>query len=215
MDEKTAKSLLKKVVDDYDDISDEFDKTRKNKWKEFETFLPYIKDGDNLADIGCGNGRFYEFLKEYKNINYTGVDNSKSLLDKAKKAHNVSFIPGDHLRIPIKDKTQDVVVSIASLHHIPSDDYRDKAISELSRILKDKGILILTVWNLFQPKYIKYIGQNHKYDPQDAFIPWGKSGINRYYYAFKEAELERLLEEYFEIKKSYKGNNLVYICKKK
>lgn len=214
MDEKTAKILLKKVVDDYDNIADEFDITRKREWKEFEDFLPYIKDGQAIADIGCGNGRFYAFLKKsQKKVNYTGVDNSKKLLEKAKKEHKTNFIYGDLLKIPLKDKTQDIVVSIAALHHIPTEKLRKKAISNLHRILKKDGILIITVWNLHQPKYEKHIGK--KYGPQDSLIPWGKSGIERYYYAFKPEELKGLLEEKFKVIKFYKENNFVLICRKK
>lgn len=220
MDEKTVKTLLKKVVDDYDNIANEFDTTRKREWKEFEEFLPYIKDGQSIADIGCGNGRFYAFLKKSqthhginKKINYTGVDNSKKLLEIAKKEHKTNFIYGDLLKIPLEDKTQDIVVSIAALHHIPTEKLRKKAISNLHKILKKDGTLIITVWNLHQPKYKKYIGKN--FGPQDSLIPWGKSGIERYYYAFKPDELKGLLKEKFEVIKFYKGNNFVFICRKK
>ena len=63
MNKETAKKILKKVAKDYEAISEEFDKSRKTKWEEFELFTPYIKDGDFLVDLGCGNGRFYDFIK--------------------------------------------------------------------------------------------------------------------------------------------------------
>jgi hypothetical protein len=91
------------------------------------------------------------------------------------------------------------------------------------RILKEKGTLIITVWNLFQPKYKKYIWKSRlrhilsfgKYDSRDTFIPWGKTGVNRYYYAFKPKEFIKLVDNKFEIIKEIKGNNLIYICRKK
>ncbi|MDP2642647.1 MAG: class I SAM-dependent methyltransferase [Candidatus Peregrinibacteria bacterium] len=223
MREKTAISLLKKVKKDYTEISEEFDKTRKTKWEEFDNFLKYIKDKNIVADVGCGNGRFYEFLKKHKTTKYIGIDNNKKLLEKAKKEKNAKFIKGDLLKIPLKKESVNVVLEIASLHHIPSKKLREKAIKEVNRVLKKNGIFIVSVWNLFQPKYKKYIKKAFlrailtlgKYDFRDTFIPWAKKA-ERYYYAFKEKELKRLLEtNNFEIIEQGKNNNIVFICKKK
>ena len=209
MNQKTAKNLLEKIIADYNDISEDFDKTRKNEWKEFEQFLEFIQRNQTIADLGCGNGRFYKFLKKSKlNIDYVGVDNNTSLLEKAQKSFpNVKFVKGDLLTLPIQDNHIDTAIAIASLHHIPSTKLREKAISEMFRILKKDGILIITVWNLFQSKYKKYIWKSRlrhilsfgKYDWHDTFIPWGHSGVKRYYYAFKQKELRKLLKKNFEI----------------
>jgi ubiquinone/menaquinone biosynthesis C-methylase UbiE len=216
MNETAAKKLLKKVVDDYDSIADSFDRTRKNQWKEFEIFLPFIKNGANFADIGCGNGRLLKFLEKHKKLNYVGIDNSSNLLDKAKLENpDANFLLGDMLGIPLDDNSQDIIGSIAAFHHIPSKELRIKAINEFARVMKDKAILLLTVWNLFQKKYEGFIGKNQDYGDQDSFIPWGKSGVDRYYYAFKLDEIKKLLSEKFDIIQYHKGNNFVFVCRKK
>lgn len=227
MNQKTAKKLLQKVVEDYNKISEDFDKTRKSDWKEFELFLDYIKNGQFVADLGCGNGRFYKFISKHREIKYLGIDNNEKLLEKArkdfKKDEKEEFVKGDLISLPLDNEMVDIAVSIASLHHIPSTDFRNKSIQEIHRILKKEGILILTVWNLFQPKYKKYIWKSRlryilsfgKYDTRDTFIPWGKSGVKRYYYAFTAKELKALLKPHFEIIKEQHENNFVFICKKK
>lgn len=225
MKEKTAKKIMKGLVETYDAISSEFDQTRKSDWKEFKQFLKYIKKDSTLADIGCGNGRFLEFLKTSKlNTKYTGIDRSKELLKKARKQNpNANFIEGDLLDLPLPNGKTDMAVLIASLHHIPSKKLRTKAIHELQRILKKDGIAIVTTWNLFQPKYKKYIWHSRirsilslgKYDLRDTFIPWGKEKKQRYYYAFTQKELRNLLKKDFQIIEESKGNNIVMICKKK
>lgn len=217
MKQETAKKVLKKVVADYDNIADEFNQTRQHGWKEFETFLPHIKDGDHLADLGCGNGRLQDFLNKHRKLKYTGIDNSKELLKHAKG----NFVQGDLLEIPLKDQSQDVATAIASFHHIPSKELRKKSLKEIARIIKKDGKLIITVWNLFQARYKKYIWKSRikslfsDYDSRDTMIPWGKSGVNRYYYAFKPAEIRQLLEVHFEIIEEHIGNNITLICKKK
>ena len=75
MRRKTAKDILKNVKKTYSTIAEDFSGTRKMDWAEFELILPYISDGDKVADIGCGNGRFYKFINSKKKIKYIGIDN--------------------------------------------------------------------------------------------------------------------------------------------
>lgn len=225
MQKNTAQQLLKKVQQDYNTIAKEFDQTRQHAWKEFEHFKPFIKSGQKIADIGCGNGRLYAHLKNNNKIEYIGIDNSEELLKQAKKQNpEANFQYGDLTNIPIKDNSIDTVTAIASFHHLPTIDLRKKSLSEFSRILKEKGTLIISVWNLFQPKYKKYIWQARfksiislgKYSNRDTFIPWSKSGIMRYYYAFTPKELKQLIENNgFQVLQTEIGNNILYICQKK
>ena len=226
MNTKTAKEILKKVKKDYNQISDSFDETRKYSWKEFELALPYLKKAEKVIDLGCGNGRFYKYIEDKKvKCKYFGLDNSEELIKKAKtNFKNAKFKLVDILKISQINESFDFAASIASIHHIPSKELRKKAIIEIGRILEKSGTLFITAWNLFQPKYKKYIWQSRfrhiysfgKYDWHDTFIPWGKSGIKRYYYAFKKKELRKLLSENgFKILEEQTGNNFVFICTKK
>ena len=244
MKDSTARELLEKVKDDYDNIANEFDQTRQHDWKEFNLFLKYINDDDKIADLGCGNGRFYEFLRKNRKIReplkntgsqqnsqkllrYTGIDNNKKLLNMAKSKlksdKNAKFLEGDLLKTGLEKSSIDMVAAIASFHHLPGKEIRKKSLLEINRILKNKGKLIISVWNLFQTKYKKFIWKARirrilslgKYDWRDTFIPWGKSGTKRYYYAFKANELEKLLKENgFKIIEKFSANNLVFICEK-
>ncbi len=226
MDRETAKSIVEKVSKDYDSISTEFHQTRQHSWPEFNQILPYLKNHQKILDIGCGNGRFLKFLKEEKiDSDYKGVDISPKLLEQAKKSLGESmFLEGSFLKLPVETNSKDLVVSIAAFHHLPSKEYRQKALQEIRRVLSENGLLFITVWNLFQPKYKKYIWQSRirhiyslgKYDSRDTFIPWSKSGIKRYYYAFTSKEIKTLLQKNgFEIIEEKSGHNLTFVCRKK
>lgn len=228
MKEQTTKQLLTKVINDYDAIAGEFSNTRQSRWKEFKIFLKYMKNSQRIADLGCGNGRFYDFLKQNRKIKYTGIDNSKNLLNlakiKFKNDSNCQFLEGDLLKTGLKTNSANTVTAIASFHHLPGKITREKSLREIQRILKKNGIFMVSVWNLFQPKYKKYVWKARlkhilslgKYDWRDTLIPWGKSGVKRYYYAFKPAELQKLLEENnFKVLEKIIDNNLVFICRKK
>jgi SAM-dependent methyltransferase len=235
MKPKTAKEILNNVKESYTKIADEFDLTRKRPWPEFKYFKEYINENDTVLDIGCGNGRLYEFLKDISNIKYIGIDNNTELIRLAQKNYpSANFLVGNLLDLPVKAKA-DVALSVASLHHIPSSSLRKKSIQEIHEKLKSDGVLEIIVWNLFQNRYIKYILKSlfkfiihlGKYDWNDTFIPWGNSGVLRYYHAFTPRELKKLLKrnnfsiiDMFYSKKGEKTGffnsyNICVICRKK
>lgn len=159
---------------------------------------------------GCGNGRYFPFFKE-KKVNYFGIDNSKELIKIAKeKFPEAKLEKGDALNLPFVDNFFDKVYSIALLHHLPSKEFRLQFLSEVKRVLKPQGLVVLTVWKfwtiesyLLILKYtiLKLIGRS-KLDWKDFFEPWGKK-VKRYYHWFSEKEMVDLLKKSgFKVKRS-------------
>lgn len=216
MKTKTVHALLQKVKNDYSQIAENFSATRNDSWKEFENFKKYLKKGQTVIDMGCGNGRLRSSL--LNKIKYIGVDNNQTLLREAKKrSPSEQFIKGDLLKIPLKNEIADVTFCIATLHHIPSLKLRKKAVSELKRITKKNGLVIITTWNLWQKKYWKSFLKAifHQYEWNDVFIPWANT-VKRYYHAFTTRELKKLLASEFQIIEFFKsGHNFCAICRKK
>ncbi len=232
MKQKTAKQLLEKVEADYKKIALDFSKTRKWLWPEFNFFKKYIKKNQTVIDFGCGNGRLYEF---FDNVNYIGIDNNKKFIEIAQKNYpSTKFVFGNLIDFNSTYQA-DLIFSIAAFHHIPSNTLRKKSIQVFNKNLNNDGIVILTVWNLFQISYIKYVFKSilrfiikfGKYDWNDTFIPWGKTGVYRYYHAFTPWELKKLFKnngfdiiEMFYTRKSKKVNflqshNICLVCRKK
>ncbi|MBD3156445.1 methyltransferase domain-containing protein, partial [Candidatus Peregrinibacteria bacterium] len=119
MNKNTAKKLLKKVHEDYTHIASEFSQTRQRPWQDFSLFKPYITPGNTIADVGCGNGRLYGFLRDIPDITYTGIDNNEALIKLAQKNYSSThFLVADLLKLP-RGVKYDLLFSIASLHHIP------------------------------------------------------------------------------------------------
>ena len=202
MDKDYAQYLLEKTTQDYNLIADDFSRTRWNIWAEFSIFRDFVKDGDRVLDVGCGNGRLLELFKD-KIINYAGIDVSEKLIDLAKKKYpENNFLVADNLNLPFPENNFDKVFSIAVLHTIPSKGLREKAISELKRVLKPGGFLILTAWDmwrkdafltLFKYAFLKLAGRS-QLDFGDALIPWADK-TKRYYHFFTKKELIALVEK--------------------
>ncbi|MEK7104199.1 MAG: methyltransferase domain-containing protein [Patescibacteria group bacterium] len=227
-----AVHILNKVRDDYNYIAPDFSSTRVNVWPEIAVLFDYIKKSDKVLDLGCGNGRFVDIIKE-KGGEYFGTDVSENLINIAKENYpHESFQTTESLKLPFSDNCFDIIYSIAVLHHIPSKDFRLEFLQEAKRVLKLGGLFVLTVWKpkdkqerFLKAKFLlkKIFGLARGLDFGDVVEPWfGNNKGERYFHCFIEAELTKLLRQTgFEILKSgiiknEKGNreNLYIIAKK-
>jgi ubiquinone/menaquinone biosynthesis C-methylase UbiE len=71
---KDTNEIIHKTREDYNRIAKYFDSTRNNVG-ELEIFKKFVKNGQNILDWGCGNGRLVYLLKD-KKVNYFGTDQS-------------------------------------------------------------------------------------------------------------------------------------------
>ncbi len=210
----------------YNTISSEFNVTRQTLWPELLEFKKYLKDGQKILDLGCGNGRLISLLKEFQ-IEYVGTDISESLLNYAKKQDfgkitKYEFIEDDMLNLDFKENDFDIIFIIASFHHLKLRKDRIKMLIKIEKWLKKDGIIIMTNWNLFQKKYLKHIFNLKKKSWNDFSIPWKNKDrhiiVNRFYHGFTLKELEKLLEktEFNIIKNSYSDlrKNIITIASK-
>jgi len=199
-----VKKITSQVKASYSAIASEFNETRKQQWPEFEHFLSYVNEHSKVLDLGCGNGRLYELLKERK-VDYLGLDHNTELLKKAKEnSPEATFKVMDMVELKLDKESFDNIFCIAAFHHIPTEVMRKKVLLDLHKSLKKDGVLIVTTWNLFQKKYwgelfksifksIFTLGRNGAWN--DFWIKWGNYPIKRYYHSFLPRELRGLFDE--------------------
>jgi len=204
-----AHKILSDNKNTWNNIAEKFELTRHRVW-DLEPLADYTKSGMKVLDLGCGNGRLYEILKD-KEVEYTGIDISENLINVAKKKYpKGQFVIGDGINLPFKDHSFDIVYSIAVFHHLPSRELRIQFLKEAKRVLKKDGKIILIVWNLWQRKYFKLLVKysllkilhKSKLDWGDLYIPW-QNQHQRYHHAFTKRELKKLfIKTGFEIEKT-------------
>ncbi len=128
-----------------------------NSTKEIElwesekyAFQRYLRKSDKTLDLGCGTGRttFGLFQEGFENI--IGVDLTPEMIEEARELNkhfetDIDFRTGDAAKLKFEDSTFDgVIFSFNGLMSVPSQTNRDKAIREIGRLLKPKGVFIFT-----------------------------------------------------------------------
>jgi ubiquinone/menaquinone biosynthesis C-methylase UbiE len=134
----------------YDDFAGDFDakmnkhETSKRLHIIFDNILnPGEIKGKKFLDAGSGTGWFSKKASEI-GASVTSLDVGENILSEVAKKCDTTRVVGSILEIPFPDATFDIVVSTEVIEHTPNPR---QAISELCRVLKPSGILIVTVPN--------------------------------------------------------------------
>jgi len=106
-----------------------------------------------ILDVGCGNGKVaHEILKQKLGEKVYGIDLDETLLSQAKKEGVITHkLDLNFEKFPFSDEYFDIVISIDVIEHILNLNH---FLSEINRVLKKDGILVLSTPNI---QFIYYI----------------------------------------------------------
>lgn len=93
-----------------------------------------------VLDAGCGTGLILKRLNSH--CRPLGVDFSLKALEYCRKRGLNNYVRGDVTRLPLNERSCDVVMGLDLLEHVEDDNV---LMEEFSRVLKDDGTLVLTV----------------------------------------------------------------------
>jgi len=211
-----SKAIIHKTREDYNKIALQFSGTRYDIWTELKQFKNLVKDGQNILDWGCGNGRLI-FLLHDKKIKYFGIDQSEKLLKIARakwkneiQSGMVKFFLSASRPKKFSNNFFDLVFMIASFHHLPDEITRLALLRKTYTEMKVRGQIIITVRNLESDWAKTKLNKDwKKIGPNDVIIPWknnqGQVLAERYYHHFSSQELKDLL-----IKTGFKNIKIFY-----
>ncbi len=230
MKQETAHAIIHKNRESYNQMAGEFSASRARFWDELAELATYANEGDTVLDIGCGNGRFFPLIQT-RGATYVGMDNSQGLLKEAERQYpDATFVEGDGTLLPFPDASFDVAYSFAVIHHVPSKELRAQFVREAARILKPKGTLVITTWEIWQAKYFWKLVQTalrsilglSPLDIGDVMLTFGNKKHARYVHAFTTKEFANILEtngfivnELTVIKRKSGAANIVAVATKK
>ncbi len=208
MQKRKALAIVRQMSRIYNTIAKEWDVSRFEPSGIKMRMIKGVKTEMKTLDLGCGNGLMANAIMNQGGY-YTGVDISKKLIELCKKKYasyiktkQAEFVVADAMKLPFKNNYFDFAISISVMHHIPSDELRQKFMNELFRVLKNGATAKIDNWNLLEDwarnkfnieKQLKNIKPGH--DAGDVYVGWkatGKKDYPRYIHIFSDSELRAL-----------------------
>jgi ubiquinone/menaquinone biosynthesis C-methylase UbiE len=132
----------------FDEVAPQWDRLREGffsrRVREKALLVANLHPGRIAADIGCGTGFITEGLVE-RGLKVIAVDSSQAMLSEMRQRFAgldlIDYRQGETGSLPIQDNTVDYAFANMYLHHV---EVPPEAIKEMARILKPKGMLIVT-----------------------------------------------------------------------
>ena len=196
------KNSKAQIAETWDKIASKHGSYRRKTWPQVSDFL--AKASAPILDIGCGNASYHVSGRAAgtRKVGVIGIDISFKTCKLASK--NCTPICADASSLPIKNSSFSRVISVATVHHLPSKTDRENFFADLRRVLKPSGEALVTALYQRGPR-------------KNTYLKWGAE--KRYYHLFSKRELTNLANKYFtnvelNIEKDAKHKNIyLYIQK--
>jgi len=153
----------------------------------------YIRRNKNqrirVLDVACGTGELLrQMVKTHPEVEFSGIDLSPPYLKTALRRHpeleKVNLLCANAEELPYRDNYFDALTCVYLMHELPSDARR-RVFSEMLRVLKPGGLLIV------QDSVQK--GEVSQMEP--LLERYAEEGNEPYFASYLEDDLRTLIEE--------------------
>ena len=175
-DDARFEEVLRLRQESFDTHGDTRQLVPGRSWAAWARALGHLLPAIDVADVGCGEGYLAIEAAQWAR-NVIGIDRSDDVLERAKSlatrrgVDNVQWKKGEFARLPLNNRTVDLVLLSQALHHAGAPE---EALTEAARILRPDGrVLVLEL-------------REHDQD-------WVRTRYGDRHLGFSKAELERLL----------------------
>jgi len=145
------KKAWRKVRIDYEQKVKEISSSNPESLK---ILAKYVRKGALILEAGCGYGIWCIYLNKHQWASCVGIDIVKEHLTelnfylKESPSHKTFAIAGDITKLPFHEGIFDAVTSFGVIEHFRRTSEVVEALNEASRVLRQRGFLILIIPNL-------------------------------------------------------------------
>ena len=170
MNDETRRRLNHINREFYARTASEFDATRGAPWLGWRRLLDIIDlPVDSVIDLGCGNGRFGQFLarQQAEPFVYVGVDNNRHLLDLARKrlrdhrGLTLRLLEHDIVELDLPAMQAQLIALFGILHHVPGFSQRRALLARAAERLRPGGYLVFATWRFYEEERFR-----------NRIVPW-------------------------------------------
>lgn len=185
--EKLVKGVFDSVASNYDLMNDVMSFGVHRLWKQYAIDIANVKKGDAILDLASGTG---DLIKLYhKKIGNSGrivsSDINEAMLDEGKRnlinsgVLGIEFVQANAEKLPFEDNSFDLVSIAFGLRNVTD---KDKALSEMCRVLKPGGILIVLEFSKTTNPVLEKIYDAYSFNLIPKFGSWFAGDEDSYQY---------------------------------
>lgn len=173
--------------------------------KEIEFALQYIKSSDKVLDVFPFAGAYTAMLLKKLNrievleVSSQVTDFMQKRMEEIKINKKIDFSFGTPYKFPYKNESFDVITCFKKIETVPN---REAFVKEMRRVLKKRGLLVISFWNLKSAYGLNYVYKT-KIKRNDSLLS-NESPVK----PLMLKEVKKLLKNNFEIVDE-KGINLL------
>ncbi|ADN50191.1 methyltransferase domain-containing protein [Vulcanisaeta distributa] len=152
---------------------------------EYDFLKPYVSGGMVIADLGCGEGYYCNFFKDYASRLYC-VDIDETAIEEVRRRFsnygNITMLNEDITRTSIPSGSVDLAFMSNVFHDIED---KDAAVREVGRILKPGGRLLIIEFKkdvIFGPPFKLSPEEVEHYFSKEGFVREGYAEVSPYHY---------------------------------
>ena len=185
--EKLVKGVFDSVASNYDLMNDVMSFGVHRLWKQYAIDIANVKKGDAILDLASGTG---DLIKLYhKKIGNSGrivsSDINEAMLDEGKRnlinsgVLGIEFVQANAEKLPFEDNSFDLVSIAFGLRNVTD---KDKALSEMCRVLKSGGVLIVLEFSKTTNPVLEKIYDAYSFNLIPKFGSWFAGDEDSYQY---------------------------------
>jgi SAM-dependent methyltransferase len=107
-----------------------------------------LADGENILDVGCGNGSLTFSLAEAADLSgIAAIDFSPVFVEETRRRNSdarITVRQADACALPFDDGMFDRAMALLVLHFVPE---ADRAVAEMGRVVRRGGVVAAAVWD--------------------------------------------------------------------